>query len=208
MGEAAAGGERAVDPRGEVLLRLARRSLEEALGCAPGGEGLELAGGEWLRRPGATFVTLVLGGELRGCVGSVTVNRSVAEDVWENARAAAFRDIRFPPLTAAELRQVGIEVSLLSALVPLEVAGETAARAALRPGVDGVLLAYGPHRGIFLPQVWEQLTTPAAFLEGLKRKAGLPPDLWAPEVELWRFTVTKWREAAARREAVTAPVVN
>jgi AMMECR1 domain-containing protein len=64
----------------------------------------------------------------------------------------------------------------------------------LRPGIDGLVLEFGRHRSTFLPQVWEQLSTPAAFLMNLKRKAGLPPDFWEPEMKLSRYTVSKWRE--------------
>ena len=64
----------------------------------------------------------------------------------------------------------------------------------LRPGIDGVVLAYGGHRGTFLPQVWEQLPEPAEFLAQLKRNAGLPVDFWAEDVRLSRYTVSKWQE--------------
>ena len=69
-----------------------------------------------------------------------------------------------------------------------------AALRSLRPGIDGLVLQFGHHRGTFLPQVWEQLPTPEAFLANLKRKAGLPPDLWDAQMKLSRYTVSKWRE--------------
>jgi AMMECR1 domain-containing protein len=65
----------------------------------------------------------------------------------------------------------------------------------LRPGIDGVLIQYGHHRSTFLPQVWEQLPKPRDFLASLRRKAGLPPDLFEPGFKVWRYTVTKWEEA-------------
>jgi AmmeMemoRadiSam system protein A len=176
---------------GAALLRLARFAIAQRLGetdAAP-------PPAPWLDEPGATFVTLTQEGTLRGCIGTLEATRPLAVDVRENALAAAFRDPRFQPLTAAEWPAVAIEVSLLSALEPLPLDDEHAVLARLRPGVDGLVLDFGHHRGTFLPQVWEQLPEPAAFLLNLKRKAGLPPDFWEPGMRLSRYTVTKWREA-------------
>jgi AMMECR1 domain-containing protein len=64
----------------------------------------------------------------------------------------------------------------------------------MRPGVDGIIFEYGEYRSTFLPQVWEQLPEPSSFLEQLRRKAGLRPGFWAPEVRLQRYTVVKWQE--------------
>lgn len=189
----AAGASRtaAEDERGRILLALARDSLVEAfgLGVARSFEA------PWLAEPGATFVTLRGGKELRGCVGTVRAYRPLGEDVRANARAAAFNDSRFPPLTAAELAGVAVEVSLLSAPEPLPPAStEEEALARLRPEVDGLILEYGGYRSTFLPQVWEQLPRPRDFLAHLKRKAGLPPAFWSPDVLLWRYTVAQWEE--------------
>ncbi|MEO6697356.1 MAG: AMMECR1 domain-containing protein, partial [Gammaproteobacteria bacterium] len=75
----------------------------------------------------------------------------------------------------------------------------------LRPHVDGVVLRYGALRGTFLPQVWEQLTDPRNFLIQLKGKAGLPAHFWVSDIEVYRYTVQKWREHDTFQEAaVTA----
>lgn len=178
--------------KGETLLQLARAEIAGRLGEA----GPRSADKAWLREPGASFVTLTRAGELRGCIGTLEAHRPLGIDVRENAVAAAFHDPRFMPLSRAELADVRVEVSLLSPTQPIEVPDEIAARAALRPHVDGVVLEYGPHRGTFLPQVWEQLPEPAEFLAQLKRKAGLPMDFWAEGVRLARYTVSKWKETA------------
>lgn len=178
--------------RGRRLLQLARRSIEDKLGAAAGAPA---AGEPWLRAPGATFVTLMHNGRLRGCIGSLEARRPLGEDVSANAEAAAFRDPRFPPLTADELAETDIEVSLLSPAEMLDAADEASAIAQLRPGVDGVIFEYGRHRSTFLPQVWEQFADPADFLHHLKYKAGLPPDFWHAGVKVSRYTVDKWREA-------------
>jgi AmmeMemoRadiSam system protein A len=176
--------------RGRVLLAIARESLAESFGAGRSGSHPE----PWLDEPGATFITLRRAGALRGCVGSVRAYRPLCEDVRANARAAAFSDTRFPPLQPAELAEIDLEVSLLSAPEPLEVKSEGEALHALRPGIDGVILEFRDARGTFLPQVWEQLPDPREFLAHLTHKAGLPPGFWHPEVRLWRYTVTKWEE--------------
>jgi AmmeMemoRadiSam system protein A len=177
--------------RGRVLLRIARESLVEALGIGIAADYRE----PWLQEPGATFVTLTRWGELRGCVGSVRAYRPLFDDVWLNARASAFHDTRFAPVEREELAEIAIEVSRLSPPVPLPpFASEEEAAVALRPGVDGIILEAGSHRATFLPQVWEQLPDPMEFLAHLKRKAGLAPGFWSPDVQLLRYSVMKWEE--------------
>jgi AmmeMemoRadiSam system protein A len=175
---------------GKELIRIARHAIEEKLGgsvCVP-------AMAAWLHRPAATFVTLTRQGVLRGCIGSLEPKRALASDVRENALGAAFRDPRFRPLDRSEWLDTRVEISLLSALEHLPLQDEGEVVRSLRPGIDGLMLEFGHHRGTFLPQVWEQLPEPAAFLLNLKRKAGLPPDFWEPGLRLSRYTVTKWRE--------------
>lgn len=179
--------------RGRLLLAIARAAIEQALGrrgsaAVPGDDAA------WLRRPGATFVTLEERGELRGCIGSLRAHRPLGDDVRDNALAAAFRDPRFPPLAASELPGLAVEVSLLSELEPLEVRDEAQLVAVLRPGLDGLMIDLDGYRATFLPQVWDDLPTPRAFLDALWQKAGLPPRLWRPTIRIWRYGVTKWTE--------------
>jgi AmmeMemoRadiSam system protein A len=189
--------------RGATLLELARASLDEELrGAAPPRRGEDPRWDEpWLLEPGATFVTLRRGGELRGCVGSVEIVRPLIEDVRRNAVAAALRDPRFPPLEPAELDQVELEVTLLSSPEPISFTSEADLLAKLRPGEDGLLLQWQRHRATYLPQVWEALREPGAFLASLKRKAGLRPDFWHPEIDLRRYTAEHWSEAELRSPA-------
>ena len=179
------------DDLGRALLVRARNAIGAEFGVAPQPEPPHPR----LAKPGASFVTLTRGGELRGCIGSLEAWRPLDEDVRENARAAAFRDPRFPPLAAAEFATTRVEVSLLSPAVPMEVASEADAVRQLRPGIDGVILEYDGRRGTFLPQVWETLTEPNLFLAHLRQKAGLPADFWAPGIQLRRYEVRKWKEA-------------
>jgi len=177
------------DPdRGPVLLALARESIvhgEEAAARVGNGHA-------WLREPGASFVTLHLDGELRGCIGSIDARRPLGDDVARNAQAAAYRDPRFPPVSAEELPRLQVEVSVLSPREPLPVASESEALARLRPGIDGIALEYGAASATFLPQVWESLPAPEAFLDALRSKAGLPARFWHPDVRLTRYTVQKY----------------
>ena len=179
--------------KGATLLKLARSEIATKLGY----EVLPFKQASWLAEPGASFVTLTLQGELRGCIGTLEAHRPLGLDVRENAVAAAFRDPRFMPLTRAEFDDIRVEVSLLSPSEALTVTDEATALAALRPNIDGVVFEYGYHRSTFLPQVWEQLPEPADFMAHLKRKAGLPMDFWADEVRLSRYTVSKWKEGIA-----------
>jgi len=148
--------------------------------------------GATLLTPGATFVTLEYRGELRGCIGSLEAWRPLAEDVCQNAFAAAFRDPRFAPLQAHELEQLTLQISVLTPPVPIQFQDEADLRRQLVPGEDGLLLEDGTHRGTFLPQVWEQLPTPKQFLDHLKNKAGLPANYWSPSLRVLRYHVEKF----------------
>jgi len=174
----------------ELLLRVARGAIAEALGLDPSPCPRE----PWLLHTGASFVTLTQGERLRGCVGSVRAHRPLVEDVRWNAVAAALRDPRFPPLASAELRSTRIEVSLLSPLEPMPWTSEAEASAQVRPGLDGLVLEAGGRAGVFLPQVWDEIPEPRDFLRHLRRKAGLAEADWLPGTRLLRFSVVKVRE--------------
>ena len=129
-----------------------------------------------LSEPGACFVTLNRHGQLRGCIGSLEAQRPLAEDISENAYAAAFRDPRFNPLQASELEDLELSISLLTPPQPMQFTSEQDLLEQIRPGVDGLILEQGYHRGTFLPSVWQQLPDKREFLRHLKLKAGLPVD--------------------------------
>jgi hypothetical protein len=143
----------------------------------------------------ASFVTVTLDGNLRGCVGSVTPHQALAVDVAASAYKAAFSDPRFPPVSTDEAARIGIGVSILSHMRPIDFASEAELIDALNPDVDGVVLTHGAQRGLFLPQVWESLREPTAFLRRLKEKAGLAPDFWSPTMKAYRFGTESFRAA-------------
>lgn len=176
---------------GRTLLAIARNTLIEDLR----GESLLPYPAPWLQDEGACFVTLHRRGELRGCIGTLSAHRPLLVDVQSNARAAAFGDPRFPPLEELELDDLLVEVSLLSTLESVDFESEQDLIRQLRPGVDGLLLESGFHRGTFLPAVWRSLPEPRLFLRNLKAKAGLAEDFWSSDLEVQRYTTQSWSEA-------------
>ncbi|MBA4380688.1 MAG: hypothetical protein C0393_08460 [Anaerolinea sp.] len=162
----------------QILLRLARQALESGV-CGQPLPALDPATlSPTLRADGASFVTLTVQGELRGCIGTLEPYQSLAEDVREHAIAAALQDYRFPPMEEHELAQIKIEVSRLTLPEPLEYTTAEDLLARLRPGVDGVILRDGFRRATFLPQVWEKVADKEEFLDHLCMKMGASPDLW------------------------------
>ena len=172
----------------EILLQLARDSILYHL---EQGRPLPVdckAYPEHLRVHRASFVTLHLQRQLRGCIGTLEAYQPLVVDVANNAQAAAFSDPRFPPLSSAEYPYLDIHISILSPPEPMCFSSEHDLLAQLRPNVDGLILKAGRHRGTFLPSVWESLPNPHDFLLHLKYKAGLPADYWTDEVEVLRYT--------------------
>ncbi len=155
------------------LLGVARKSLEHGL----------TAGVHWavspedytsiLQSTRASFVTLNIEGQLRGCIGGLEPRWALVEDVSRHAFAAGFHDPRFPPISKVELANVRLHVSVLSPRTPLAFTTEAELIAALRPGIDGLVLQLGAQRATFLPAVWESLDDPVDFVAELKRKAGI-----------------------------------
>ncbi len=171
------------------LLDAARASL--AFGADKGrpmraGPGADLSAA--LRAMRASFVTLRVGGRLRGCRGSVTAREPLLLDVVANAYKAGFEDPRFGRLTADELADAELGISVLSTPRPIRCADENELLRRLRPDVDGLILQEGDKRGLFLPGVWASVPGPAQFVRQLKRKAGLSADRWSEDMRAFRFT--------------------
>jgi AmmeMemoRadiSam system protein A len=141
---------------------------------------------------GAAFVTLKKDGELRGCIGSLSANRPLHEDIAENAIAAAFRDHRFSAVTESELDDIEISVSVLTPPESMTFSSEQDLIAQLRPGVDGLIISEGAMRGTFLPSVWENYPQADSFLAHLKMKAGLPADYWSGTIKVERYETVSW----------------
>jgi hypothetical protein len=189
------------DEHGRVLLALARGAIGSALGFNPTPQPLgskptpQPSEGTWLRESRATFVTLTLEDNLRGCIGSLEAHRPLGEDVIANARAAALQDPRFAPLTREEYGRIEVEVSLLSAAKRILFENHADLIRQLRPGEDGIILECQGRRGTFLPQVWKSLPDAEQFIAHLKQKAGIPTAMSTSRCKVWRYAALKWTES-------------
>jgi len=180
--------ETLIRTHGPAMLDLCRQSILHGLET---GAPLRVAANEVgpaLAAPGACFVTLKKAGQLRGCIGSIISHAPLATDLCENAFKAAFRDPRFAGLSRAEIGDdLELSISVLSPPQPFGFADEADFISKLTPFEDGIILSDGNRRGLFLPQVWDQLPDPKDFLAHLKRKAGLAMDHWSPNMRAERF---------------------
>ncbi|GLX78694.1 hypothetical protein tinsulaeT_20340 [Thalassotalea insulae] len=141
-----------------------------------------------LQQPAASFVTLYLNEQLRGCIGSLEASRPLWHDVCHNAYSSAFNDSRFPPLRAEEVNQLSFDIAVLSAPENMANQGEQQLSNELVPQRDGLILEQGEHKAVFLPSVWQKLSNPRDFINALKQKAGWSIDYWQPNIEISRFT--------------------
>lgn len=149
-----------------------------------------------LRQPGAAFVTLRRGGELRGCIGSLTAREPLGIDVARHAADAAFEDPRFVPIRPDELPLLHVAISVLTAPEAMPVSSWESLRATVRPGVDGLVVESGWHRGTLLPAVWDQLPGVEEFLDALWRKAGMTPRSWPAGTVVSRYAAEEFDGAA------------
>lgn len=141
-----------------------------------------------LQQNGASFVTLQLNHRLRGCIGSLEAHKPLVMDVLHNAHAAAFRDSRFQPLHPTELQGLDLSISVLTPMEPVAFDSEAHLLDQLRPSIDGLLIRSGEKSAVYLPEVWEQIPEPQAFLDSLKLKGSIDAD--AP-LQAWRYTTHK-----------------
>jgi len=144
---------------------------------------------ENLQKMGASFVTLEIQKQLRGCIGTLEAYRPLVVDVAMHAVNAAFQDPRFSPLTEIEFAQIDLHISVLSPSEPISFHSEADLLCQLRPQIDGLILTADTYRATFLPAVWESLPDKKEFLKHLKMKAGLPPDYWSTSIKIERYTV-------------------
>jgi uncharacterized protein len=163
----------------QILLRIARESILNAFEDKPIPAAPDSA---HLAEPRGVFTTIYLRGKLRGCVGYPMPVAPLYRAVAESARAAAFEDSRFPPLTKEEAGGLEISLSVLSRMKPILAEN-------IEVGRHGLVVSLGSRRGLLLPQVaveanWDRET----FLDQTCRKAGLPLDAWRHGAVLEAFT--------------------
>lgn len=162
-----------------ILLKLAHASIEAAL------DKREISlhpPSPHLAEPRGAFTTLYFRAQLHGCVGFVLPVSSLYRTVAETARAAAFEDTRFPPVTREEAPELAVSLSILSRLQPIPAEE-------VEIGRHGLVISQHGRRGLLLPQVpvehaWDRIT----FLEQTCRKAALPPDAWQKGATIEAFT--------------------
>ncbi len=166
------------------LLKLARQAIESRFSRGDVNVSKEIK--EKFSKDGACFVTITINRRLRGCIGSLEARQPLYQDVIDNAINAAFGDPRFLPLNSSELKNIKIEISVLSE--PKKLKYESSADLLKKIDKDmGIILAKGFFSATFLPQVCEQISDKESFLEELSLKAGLPADAWkTAEVEFYR----------------------
>lgn len=178
-----------------TLLRIAHQSILSYLERQPFPE--TPAASLRLLDPRGVFTTLYLPGDLpgdfhrqlRGCVGYAAPIAPLYRAVAETARAAAFEDSRFLPVTKEEALKLEISLSVLSRLFPIHPE-------AVEVGRHGLVISDGARRGLLLPQVpvehgWDRET----FLEQTCRKAGLPLNAWRKVATLEAFTAEVFGDA-------------
>jgi AmmeMemoRadiSam system protein A len=152
-----------------------------------------------LRERTGLFVTLEVAGGLNGCIGSIEGEEPIGLAAARHAWSAAFADPRLPVLHQVDYPELTIEVSVLTPLTTLPASSRHELLEALRPDTDGLVIAEGRSRGVFLPAVWEQLPEPEAFLDHLQRKAGMRHGPWPATMQAWRFTATKFARRAGEQ---------
>ncbi len=149
-----------------------------------------------LLEPGASFVSLERAGILRGCIGTLEPARPLYLDVARNA-ARATNDPRLPALTADEWPDLEVTIAVLAPPEPLPSGDLAGLTAALRPGVDGLILSGRGRRATFLPSVWRKLPEPARFVAALLAKGGWS-SAEADRLTAQRYAVTEFRDVAPR----------
>ncbi len=166
----------------KFLLNLARKSMTNAVTGKSKSETDAALIPDSLKQKGASFVTLTIEGDLRGCIGTLEAFQPLYRDVQDHAVQAALEDYRFPPVTEEELPLISIEISRLTPPVPLAYHNPADLLKLLKPNIDGVILKDGFRRATFLPQVWDQLPEAGMFLSHLCQKMGDAPDVWRRKI--------------------------
>jgi len=174
-------GDLLTKSEGAYLLKIARTAIETYLKSH---ERLEIkpsdVPGKRLAEDGACFVTLYIGKDraLRGCIGSLEASRPLVFDVADNALNSAFGDPRFPKVCPDELKDIKIEISVLTPPKKIEVSSAEDLLKKLIPRKHGLTIQKGWARATFLPVVWDELKDKKEFLSHLCMKAGLDPEEW------------------------------
>ena len=181
----------------KILLAIARDSLEKYVKEKSLPENIEAKYkiSEKLKEKTGVFVTLKIKGQLRGCIGSIIGTDPLYTGVRDNAIKAGLSDPRFPPVKASELKQIDMDISVMT---PLQ---KIADYKKIRLGTDGVIVKKGSRRAVYLPQVaTETGWSLDEFLSQLCRKAWLPGDAYKePGMEFYIFQALVFGEKESHK---------
>ncbi|WDE02082.1 AmmeMemoRadiSam system protein A [Thalassomonas actiniarum] len=165
-----------------LIWQVLRQGVKERLFfCPPEPES------DALKQVAASFVTLYVNDQLRGCIGTTTAKDPLWRDACRHGFSCAFEDYRFDSLTEEELADARFEISILSPTVPMTNTGEQALIDQLKVGIDGLVLREKHLHAVFLPSVWQKLPTAEAFVRALKEKGGWSADYWSSSIQISRF---------------------
>ena len=177
----------------EHLLQIAQISLEKAVKYGKHYSPSRRSFPEDIFDKGAVFVTLKKNGELRGCIGSILPTMSVAQNIADNAYAAALSDKRFLPVEEKELPEITYSIALLTNFEKVEYKSEQDVLNKIKAGIDGLVIRDGDRQGVFLPAVWKELPDKNNFFKHLKIKAGMNPNYWNNRINVYRFRTVEVR---------------
>jgi AMMECR1 domain-containing protein len=155
----------------KVLRDIAHQSIEQGLSS---GHALRVDLSQYnpaLCENRATFVTLNIHDQLRGCIGILEPLRPLE------------------PLRRDELSSLSIHISILNTPEEMQFDSEQDLIDQLRPGKDGIILQERGHKATFLPSVWQSVKDKNEFLEHLKQQTGLPRDYWSNTIRIQRYSV-------------------
>lgn len=179
----------------EILLNLARQSIQRAVEHEPPVQLILSKYSKKLQENGASFVTLTKQSVLRGCIGTLYPYQPLVQDVCEHAIAAAISDYRFPPLNKHEIDEINIKISRLTVPLKIDYQHASELKDKIKPGEDGVIIEDGINRATFLPQVWEKLPNIEDFLSHLCQKMGARPEIWKTKhLQLSVYQVEEFHE--------------
>ncbi len=185
-----------LDSDKKFLLQLARKTIKNHLKGKKQPDIKKKQLRECLLKKCGCFVTLhtMPKNALRGCMGYLTSNEALYKSIIENSINAALHDSRFAPVRYDELKDIEIEISVLSIPKRVKYSSPEGLLDALVPLRDGVILKKGRFKSTFLPQVWEQVPDKEIFLKELSIKAGIEADAWK-KAEIMTYTAAVFKES-------------
>lgn len=181
---------------GQLLISLAQKAIESGFNPKIKFDREDLIkNAPFLDELGAVFVTITLDNKLRGCIGSLQAHRALLDDILHNAKAAAFNDPRFSPLSKEEFKKIKIEISLLESPKDLQYKDFEDLKSKLEKNKPGVILELNGKRATYLPSVWEQLPNFESFMPSLCEKAGLNPNSLSAYPKIQTYQAQKIKQA-------------